>query len=205
MNGNGNPDLMLDVGQANEFKMACRRAGFTNIDIKMLCEGDMLKHVLPVVRKCAEVKLIQYTVDCTANALVPEDTEIMAVEYHNTILGQLDLDVSSIGLHLSNEQQDVDAQAKGMRFIKGDDLRQKIEHKDVLNACVLDYLLAHPEFIPNEWKGMRVFFWGTIYRNSAGSLIVRYLSWNGDKWYWDRRYTTSDWNSGNPAAVLKSN
>jgi len=39
-----------------------------------------------------------------------------------------------------------------------------------MNANVLDYLLAHPELIPEDWKNKYVFFWGTIYRYSSGGL-----------------------------------
>ena len=48
-------DLMLDVGLANELKMAFRRGDWTNEEIKRLCEGDILKQVRGVVRGLAEV------------------------------------------------------------------------------------------------------------------------------------------------------
>jgi hypothetical protein len=62
-------------------------------------------------------------------------------------------------------------------------------------------LLANPELIPEEWKGKFIFFWGTIYRNSDGSLYVRYLNWNGDQWNWNFNCLDNDWNDNNPAAV----
>ncbi len=43
-------ELMLDVGQANELKLAFRRSGYTNADIKKLCEGDILARLLSIVR-----------------------------------------------------------------------------------------------------------------------------------------------------------
>jgi len=43
-------ELMLDVGQANEIKLAARRAGATNQDLKRLSEGDMFTRILPVLR-----------------------------------------------------------------------------------------------------------------------------------------------------------
>ena len=52
--------------------------------------------------------------------------------------------------------------------IMGAAVYQEILSKNipVLNSNVLDYLLANPHYIPEEWKaptfGM-VFFWGTIY------------------------------------------
>lgn len=45
----------LDVGQANELKLAFRRNGWTNEDVKKMSEGDLLAKLLPVVRGRAEV------------------------------------------------------------------------------------------------------------------------------------------------------
>ena len=48
-------ELMLDVGQANEIKLAARRAGATNADLKKLSEGDVFAKILRVLRGRAEV------------------------------------------------------------------------------------------------------------------------------------------------------
>ncbi|HEY4477351.1 MAG TPA: hypothetical protein VJB56_01875 [Candidatus Paceibacterota bacterium] len=74
----------------------------------------------------------------------------------------------------------------------------------MLNANVLDYLLAHPDFIPEWWKGKAVFFWGTIYRNSYGNLCVRYLCFYGDRWDWNYDWLGIDWNVSYPADLLAS-
>ena len=57
-------ELMLDVGQANELKMAFRRAGWTNADIKKLSEGNLAEQVLlvskglaTIVRHCLKLAL----------------------------------------------------------------------------------------------------------------------------------------------------
>ena len=83
----------------------------------------------------------------------------------------------------------------------GNNLRQELDDQPTLNANVLDYLLAHPELIPEEWKGKAVFFWGTIYRRSDGGLYVRCLYWGGSKWRWHGRWLDNGFNSGNPAAL----
>ena len=70
-----------------------------------------------------------------------------------------------------------------------------------MNANILDYLLAHPELIPEEWKGKYIFFWGTIYRLSDGRLCVRYLIWNGSEWDWSYDWLDDDFNSDSPAAL----
>lgn len=72
----------------------------------------------------------------------------------------------------------------------------------MLNANVLEYLLAHPDLIPEEWKGKAVFFWGTIYRDSDGGLYVRYLYWSGVRWSWVCNWLARDWIGHDPAAVL---
>jgi ribosomal protein S27E len=52
---------MLDVGQANELKLAFRRANYTNDDIKRLCEGTILADVRNVLIGCAEINMKQST------------------------------------------------------------------------------------------------------------------------------------------------
>lgn len=84
-------------------------------------------------------------------------------------------DPSKITLYLSEGQ-------KQRGRVQGFKLRKELENQPVLNANTLDYLLAHPELIPEEWKGKQVCFWGTIYRVPDGGLHVRYLSWQRDRW-----------------------
>lgn len=43
-------ELMLDVGTANEIKLAMRRAGFTGADVKAVSEGDFMSGVLGLIR-----------------------------------------------------------------------------------------------------------------------------------------------------------
>lgn len=187
-------ELMLDVGQANELKLAFRRADYTNADIKKLCEGDMLAKVLPVVRDQAEVKVVKHLIDCDADPFLPNDWK--KVEEHRKA-GQLEWDPTKVKLYLSECQQNG-------KFINGHDLRKELTGRPVLNACVLDYLLAHPELIPDEWKGKVVFFWGTIYCVSVGNLCVRYLYWSGDGWHGRYNWLDGDWIGSNPAALLAS-
>jgi len=66
-----NNDLMLDVSQAEELKFAFRRNNWTNKDIKVLSEGDILGKVLKVIKGQAEIKPIEYLIDCDADPLCP--------------------------------------------------------------------------------------------------------------------------------------
>jgi len=88
------------------------------------------------------------------------------------------------------------------KLVEGTKLRKELEGQPILNACVLDYLLAHPELIPEEWKGKTVLFWGTIYHDLHDNLVVRYLYWEDNGWCWKIRWLGGCFSGSNPAAVL---
>ncbi len=186
-------DLMLDVDQAGELKAAFRRGGWSNAEIKRACEGDLLKHFRDVVRGLSAITPIPCIIDCDASPFVSAGWH---VEEH-TRGGIFTWDPAHVKLHLSTKQS-------GNECIVGDDLLRELAKKPTLNANVLDYLLAHPELIPEEWKNKRVTFWGTIYCNSHGSLGVRYLYWHGSAWNWDFSWVGYGFNSLSPALVRAS-
>jgi hypothetical protein len=117
--------------------------------------------------------------------------------------GQLEWDPAKVQLYLSPNQKDG-------KWIEGNKLRQELADKPVLNANVLDYLLAHPQLIPEEWKeddngNIRyIFFWGTTYRDSAGDLCVRCLCFHVGQWHWGCHWLDYDWDDSYPAALLAS-
>lgn len=190
-------ELMLDVGQANEIKLAARRAGATNADLKRLSEGETFAQILPVIRGLGEVTITKHIIDCDADPIVPDGWEV--VEHQEG--GQFEWDSAKVALYLSDKQKS--------GVIEGNELRKELKSQRVLNANVLDYLLAHPHLIPEEWRGKLVFFWGTIYwgtiyRSAHGSLYVRCLLWRGDGWRWNGRWLDDDFSGGGPAAVLAS-
>ncbi len=108
--------------------------------------------------------------------------------------GQFVFNSRRIGLYLDDQQK-----AGG---IAGRQLREKLKSKPVFNANMLDWLIAHPDFIPEEWKGTLIVFWGTIYRDSDGTLYVRYLFWRNNQWHWSSRWLDRDFYDHNRAAVL---
>jgi len=142
---------------------------------------------------CVEVTTIRHLIDCNAAPFVPED---WSVEEHRKG-GMLKWDPNEVTLHLSEHQKDG-------KVIVGTELHRELKRESVLNANVLDYLRAHPALIPEEWKGKYVFFWGTIYRNPSGSLCVRFLYFDGGKWYWDYFWLDFGWSDNDPAASLAS-
>ena len=182
-------ELMLDVSQAHEFKLACRRVGVTNAEIKRLSEGDLLATLLPVIRGFGKVVI---TVDLDADPFLPKEWK---VEEHIKG-GKFEFDPKKIALHL-------DAKQIG-GVIGGNELRGKLKGKPVFNANLLDSLLAYPNLIPEEWKSKAIYFWDTIYRISNGDLVVRYLVWRGGQWDWLCSSLGSDFGGGSPAAVPAS-
>ena len=119
------------------------------------------------------VQNIKHIIDLAAGPFMPEGWK---GEEHQKG-GQWEWDSTKVKLHLSDGQKDG-------RYIAGNKLREELKSQPVMNANILDYLLAHPELIPEEWKDKAVFFWGTIYRRADGDLCVRYLCWSGGGWLW---------------------
>jgi hypothetical protein len=177
----------LDVGLALDLKMAFRRNGWSEVEIKKLTAGDMLARVRDVLIGCSEITAIKNIIDLDANPFVPNG---WAVEEHKKG-GLLDLSKSKIALFLTKKQK------KGA--VIGNDLRKDFADQPVLNANLLDFYLANQHLIPEDWKGKYVFFWGTIYRDSDGNLFVRCLFWNGGRWGWDCGWLVGDWDADGPA------
>ncbi len=140
-----------------------------------------------------------HSIDCDAAPFVPDGWK---VEEHKKG-GQLDFDASQVLFYLADGQ-------KGSKSIVGNKLRTELKDQPVLNANVLDYLLANPDLIPEDWKvdesgnTRYIFFWGTVYRSSDGDLYVRYLFWRGGRWHWSNLWLGYSWHGNSPAAVLAS-
>ena len=78
-------DLMLDVSQAAELKLAFRRTGWNNAEIKTLSEGDILADVLKVIRGQAKIKMNEssgHLIDCDAAPFIPSGNFNWSVEEH---------------------------------------------------------------------------------------------------------------------------
>ena|SRR3990167_5766103 len=125
----------------------------------------------------------------------PFFTEDWKVEEHKG-MGKIEWDVNKFSLHLEPEQE--------RECLTGNVLQERLKDKPVLNANVLDYLLAHKELIPEEWKGKYIFFWGTVYRDSDDDLWVRCLRWGGGRWHWYYYCLDVDWDADYPAVVASS-
>lgn len=192
-------DLMLDVDQAGELKAAFRRdPRWTNALVKKLCERgrigerDILSLVADVLLGWAEIVVRKHIIDLDAAPYCPDGWEV--VEHVKG--GQFEWDPAKVKLYLD------EAQRSGS--IKGDELQKRLKTKPCFNANLLDYLLANPHLIIEEWKGQYVFFWNTVYRSSDGRY-VRYLCWDGGRWRWVDHWLDRQWYGFSPAAVHASN
>lgn len=65
---------------------------------------------------------------------------------------------------------------------------------EISNACVLDYLLVHPELLSKLWKNkdeevtpLFLCFLGTTYLSEDNEVFFRYIHWNWreEKWDWN--------------------
>jgi hypothetical protein len=48
----------------------------------------------------------------------------------------------------------------------GEDLYARVQNEYLLNGCIWEFLLAHPEFIPTDWKKGYTSFYGTVLRST---------------------------------------
>ncbi len=140
---------------------------------------------------------LTYVIDGDAPPFVPRGWKVKEHKKN----GKVVLDFSKITLHLSPNQQEG-------RSIEGNELSKELVSYLVHNANVLDYLLAHPELIPEDWKrdsegNLRyIFFWGTKYHDSGGYPVVRCLYWFGGVWCWGDFWLDFRWRGYAPAAAL---
>jgi len=198
---------MLDVDQAGELKAAFRRGNWTNGEIKQLSEGDVLANVRQVILGHAEIKVLEHVVDCDVKPVILGG---WTIEEHRKG-GRVKIERRGDDLYVDGVKIDLfltDAQKKGS--IVGNSLRTELSGKPVLNACILDYLLAHPHLIPESWKKDEngntryIFFWGTIFRCSGVGIYVWYLYWLGGRWLWHCRWLDNGFGDQDPAALRAS-
>jgi len=69
----------------------------------------------------------------------------------------------------------------------------------------LDALKANPDFIPESWQGLYVFFWGEGFRYPGDTHeCVDCLYWFGQQWYVGYYWLSCQWYGSYPAAVSAS-
>ena len=111
------------------------------------------------------------TIDCDADPILPEGWKFMQEK-----AGRLEFDPSKTKLHLEPCQE------RGK--IVGGRLYGYLKGKPVMNVKVLEWLLAHPSAIPEQWRfHPDIYFWGTILHSPEdGRTYVCYMHWNYSRW-----------------------
>lgn len=185
--------ITLGVSLAAKLEQALERNDITDLaDIDWLASGDNIAKVRQV--RLATITAIEHMIDCDADPFVPNGWTVE--EHQKGGMFKWNKEAQKDALYYSKKQK------KGV--IGGNDLRKELAKQPVLNANVLDFLLANPCLIPKEWKHKGIFFWGTVYRDSGGDLCVRYLCWGGGKWRWGSGWLDDDWIAVSPALVRAS-
>ncbi len=157
-----------------------------------------LREFLEGALRNEQIPVIEHFVDCDGLPTIPKN---LRIEEHKK-RDHIKLDISSVHLSLSLQQMKRETE-------KGDELRKLMAADSPLNANVLDYLLAHTELIPEEWKkdsrddSRCIYFWGTIYGDAGPSLYVRYLYFKDRWWYSSFKSLNSDFGPNEPAAVWR--
>ena len=182
------------IGQMNQLANALEAKGFTSDHVRRLGQSRNLPLILDVLDYRAEIKKVSYSVDLDAYPYVPKGLTLG--EWHGG--GQFKYDYTKVKLYLSEIQKCGNETEDGFHLYK--DLR----HVTALNSNLLDFYLKNKHLIPEEWKGVEVFFWGTRYWYSleAGSQCVRCLYWDGEYWNWRSEPLKNGWRKRWPMAVL---
>lgn len=184
---------IYSIGAMNQLADALEQAGYTSDQVtKLRSSQEILMNLKSVFAGTSEIVAIKHLIDCDADPFIPEGWKVEDCRKG----GQLEWDPEKIVLHLDKAQKD--------GSIVGNELRKRLKDLPVLNANVLDYLLAHPNLIPENWKNKYIFFWGTIYRSSDDGLCVRCLHWNGYRWRWHSYWLDDGFYDDLPAALLAS-
>ena len=181
------------IGAMNKLADALDNAGFDASDVTRLTQYEKLSSIRQLLDGNAEIVQLNHIIDGDADPFIPNGWNVA----EHCKIGQMQWDAEKISLYLSKKQLNGGV-------VVGNKLRNELEKKQRLNANVLDYLLANPHLIPEEWKGKYVFFWGTVYRGRDGSLCVRCLSWDDGRWDWGDFWLGHSWYDNGPAALRAS-
>lgn len=188
----------FSAGLMAKLALAVANRGGTPEELNRFAESPgEIDAVLARLRGQALVAALPNTVNLDATPHTPAGWWIEASDQlPGRVTGVMDWNPKRVTLFLAEGQK--------TGCVRGVELRGQLKNRKVLPASLLDWLLAHPEEIPAEWRRKYIFFWGTIYRCSDGRLCVRCLDWRGDRWYWGCYWLSSDWDANNLALMLAS-
>lgn len=192
----GNDEFVLDVGQAHELKLAFKRNGWSNEEIKTLSMGDNLRLVRECILGNAEIKPVEHIINF----------DVWPDAFHNGIVRA---EPGQVGTRLRGKHkldwtrfrartvESVMGSVTSKIIKNGDDLALRLDTqgKVVVGAQLLDYLWRRrTHLIPDNWKHKPVAFWGTIFvdRNNFNKYYVKYLFWHEGESKWGWSYASLD-------------
>lgn len=195
----GNAHLSLDVGQANELKLAFRRYDWSNEQIKKLCESNVLGLALDILRGDAEVIYPERLIDLNTPPSLEDGHEIVKHlkqgkkywhELRLALMNPYDLqyaDTSNRWVRREDVQAltGLNRETTMPRFLK----RQR-----PANICLRDFLLQNQHLIPRDWmfNSSPILFWGTVC-GTKRSTYVPGIALSYGKWTtYDRRIDKDD-------------
>lgn len=149
--------------------------------------GDI--HLRKMIAGLKVDRAAKHIIDCNVNPFVPDKVK---VKKHRKG-GMFEWTPDNIRLCFASEQKNSDTDSP--------DLRKELTNQYVLNANVLDYLLANQHLIPEEWANKYVFFLGTIYQYRHGGLCVRYLRWYINSWTSNTYPLNHKWDDEDPVIM----
>jgi len=195
---NSSNGFILGVGPAKELQTALRRNGLGTRVVDWLCAGDNISLVNEVVLGRSEIKLVEHSIDYDIDQpSIPAGWSLLSNDEQlpNRVRSLRKFDPTKLSLHLDNSQ-------KNGKAIEGNKLRKKLESIPVFGAQLRDFLLKNLRFIPKDWKGKEIFFWGTLYRDANGDFCVPFLFFDNGGWRGRYRWLVNDLSVNSPAVVL---
>ncbi|TSC82744.1 MAG: hypothetical protein G01um101420_102 [Parcubacteria group bacterium Gr01-1014_20] len=164
----------LDVGQANEIKLALRKAGWSSDEVKRFCEGHTASDVRDFMLG-HHVDLSRHVINCRAEPSKPEGWEIISHIRRKPIMW------NPKGVKLWS--------AWDLHLGRPSEMMEKFRGKPVLNGNVLDYLLKYPYLIPEDWnEACLILFLATTYQDRKGNLAVGGIWHPQEAGKWIREY-----------------
>ena len=195
--------LMLDVGTANEIKMALRRAGAVESDIKAMCKGDFMKGVIGLLHGEYELKPAAKAVDSVFDpvSFIGEGWSCDEERNPRSVTLPLLDDYSKVKLSTDwlEDCSSVDSKTRRANILAD------MNHIP-LNIDHFFDLWTNKEKIPKKWKKVKggITFDGDVLRGSDGRSYFLCLCWRGGLWRWDCRWFGHGCSAFFPSAVLAS-
>jgi hypothetical protein len=189
------PDLALDLLQ---------NKGALGILLQEALTREKLMHILGMAGKRPGIRRRELVIDGDAAPRLPDDMTLDGFGAEHRKMGaKIKLEMRADGKLYANGAPIERVLLPHQEDLRGHRLRKELaKDRCILNACFLDALTTHQEFIPEEWKAGYTYFWGTIFRGPHGQLYVGCLFWMNGKWRWTYEYIGHRWSARGHAACI---